>query len=40
MDFPTEIDGALGVRFVDAVVTSSSAGGAWTNAELSTEEEI
>jgi predicted dehydrogenase len=40
LDFPTEIDGALGVRFVDAVVTSSSAGGAWTNAELSTEEEI
>ena len=39
LDFPTEIDGALGVRFVDAVVTSSSAGGAWTNAELSTEEE-
>jgi predicted dehydrogenase len=40
MDFPTEIDGALGVRFVDAVVASSSAAGAWTNAELSTEEEI
>jgi len=40
MGFPNEIDGALGVRFVDAVVASSSAGGAWTNAELSTEEEI
>ncbi len=38
MHFPTEIDGALGVRFVDAVVASSSAGGAWTNTELSTEE--
>jgi predicted dehydrogenase len=34
LDFPTEIDGAVGVRFVDAVVSSSSAGGAWTNAEL------
>jgi len=40
MGFPNEIDGALGVRFVDAVIASSSAGGAWTNAELSTEEEI
>lgn len=38
MGFPTEIDGAIGVKFVDAVVSSSAAGGVWTNAELSIEE--
>ncbi|MCL1595244.1 MAG: Gfo/Idh/MocA family oxidoreductase [Actinomycetia bacterium] len=38
MTFPTEIDGAIGVKFVDAVVESSAANGVWTNAELLTEE--
>ncbi len=37
MNFPTEIDGAIGVRFVDAVVASSAAGGIWTDAALSLE---
>jgi predicted dehydrogenase len=39
MTFPTEVDGAIGVRFVDAVVESSAANGVWTNAELLVEEE-
>jgi predicted dehydrogenase len=30
MRFPNEIDGALGVAFVDAAVRSNRAGGAWT----------
>ena len=34
LQFPNEIDGAVGVRFVEAAVASSDAGGAWTNAEL------
>ncbi len=34
LHFPTEIDGALGVRFVQAVMDSSAAGGAWTSAVL------
>ena len=38
MTFPTEVDGAIGVKFVDAVVESSAANGVWTNAELLTEE--
>lgn len=37
MTFPTEVDGAIGVKFVDAAVESSSAGGAWTDAKLSFE---
>lgn len=36
--FPTDRDGAIGVRFVDAVVASSSAGGAWSDAEFSMDE--
>ncbi|HSJ72390.1 MAG TPA: Gfo/Idh/MocA family oxidoreductase [Acidimicrobiia bacterium] len=32
--FPNELDGAIGVRFVEAAVTSSEAGGRWTNAIL------
>lgn len=34
LDFPTAWDGAVGVRFVEAAVASSEAGGRWTNAEL------
>ena len=30
--FPNAIDGAIGLRFVEAVITSSRAGGAWTDA--------
>jgi predicted dehydrogenase len=33
--FPNERDGAIGVRFVEAAVASSQAGGAWTSAGLS-----
>jgi predicted dehydrogenase len=33
--FPNETDGAIGVRFVEAAVASSNAGGAWTGAEFS-----
>jgi hypothetical protein len=40
MSFPTEVDGALGVKFVDAVVESSAANGVWTDAELPVEESI
>jgi len=32
--FPNETDGAIGVRFVEAAVASSNAGGAWTGAEF------
>jgi predicted dehydrogenase len=39
MTFPNEKDGAIGVRFVKAAVESSRANGAWTNAELSFDEE-
>lgn len=35
MEFPTHVDGAIGVSFVEAVVASSAAGGAWTSVELS-----
>jgi predicted dehydrogenase len=31
LHFPTAEDGARGVRFVDAVITSGQAGGAWTS---------
>jgi predicted dehydrogenase len=30
--FPNAIDGAIGLRFVEAVITSSQDGGAWTDA--------
>jgi predicted dehydrogenase len=38
LDFPNERDGAIGVKFVEAAVASSRAGGAWTDARLSLEE--
>ncbi|HLF42596.1 MAG TPA: Gfo/Idh/MocA family oxidoreductase [Acidimicrobiia bacterium] len=34
LHFPNEIDGAIGVKFVDAAIASSAAGGAWTSAVL------
>ena len=34
LHFPNARDGAIGVRFVDAVMQSSAAGGAWTSAEF------
>ena len=34
LQFPNEVDGALGVKFVEAAVASSAAGGAWTSAVL------
>ena len=34
LDFPNERDGAIGVRFVEAAVASSRAGGTWTDARL------
>jgi predicted dehydrogenase len=34
LQFPNEVDGALGVKFVEAAVASSAAGGAWTSAIL------
>jgi hypothetical protein len=34
LHFPNEIDGALGVKFVEAAMASSAAGGAWTSAVL------
>ncbi len=34
LQFPSEVDGAIGVRFVDAAVASSRNGGAWTSADL------
>ena len=34
LHFPNEIDGALGVKFVEAAMASSAAGGAWTSAHL------
>ena len=34
LQFPNARDGAIGVRFVEAAVASSNAGGAWTSAEL------
>ena len=32
LNFPNAIDGAIGLRFVEAVITSSQDGGAWTDA--------
>ncbi len=32
--FPDVVDGAIGLRFVDAVIASSEAGGVWTDAVL------
>ncbi|MEX1125951.1 MAG: Gfo/Idh/MocA family oxidoreductase, partial [Acidimicrobiia bacterium] len=34
LQFPNEVDGARGVKFVDAAMASSAAGGAWTSAVL------
>jgi hypothetical protein len=34
LHFPNARDGVLGVRFVDAAMKSSAAGGAWTSAAL------
>ena len=34
LHFPNEIDGAIGVKFVDSAIASSAAGGAWTSALL------
>ncbi|MGH8871649.1 MAG: Gfo/Idh/MocA family protein [Acidimicrobiia bacterium] len=34
LQFPDVVDGAIGLRFVEAVITSSKAGGAWTDATL------
>jgi predicted dehydrogenase len=34
MQFPNEWDGAVGIRFVEAAVASSRAGGRWTDARL------
>ncbi|HUP17900.1 MAG TPA: Gfo/Idh/MocA family oxidoreductase [Acidimicrobiia bacterium] len=34
LHFPNEIDGALGVKFVESAMASSGAGGAWTSAVL------
>ncbi|MBI2780327.1 MAG: Gfo/Idh/MocA family oxidoreductase [Chloroflexi bacterium] len=38
LQFPNERDGAIGVKFVEATVASSRAGGAWVDASLSFEE--
>jgi predicted dehydrogenase len=38
LQFPNERDGAIGVRFVEAAVASSQAGGTWTGASMSFEE--
>jgi predicted dehydrogenase len=32
--FPNELDGAIGVKFIDAAVASSNANGVWTDARL------
>lgn len=37
--FPNQVDGAVGVRFVEAAVASSRAGGAWTAADLPRNDE-
>nr|MDP9495112.1 gfo/Idh/MocA family oxidoreductase [Actinomycetota bacterium] len=34
LHFPNEVDGALGVKFVDAAMASNANGGSWTNALL------
>jgi predicted dehydrogenase len=38
LHFPNARDGVLGVRFVDAAMASSAAGGAWTDATLIEDE--
>jgi predicted dehydrogenase len=35
LEYPTVLDGALGVKFVEAAVASNAAGGAWTDCRLS-----
>ena len=40
MDFPNEVDGTIGVRFVEAAVASSNAGGVWTDARLQPDKEM
>jgi len=35
LDFPNEIDGAIGIGFVEAAIESSARSGAWTDARLS-----
>ena len=37
LQFPTATDGVVGVRFVEAAIESSEAGGAWTSARLAGE---
>jgi predicted dehydrogenase len=39
LEFPNERDGAIGVKFVEAAVASSRAGGAWTDARLYLREQ-
>ncbi len=34
LHFPNEVDGALGLKFVDAAMASNANGGSWTNALL------
>ena len=34
LHFPNEMDGALGLKFVEAALASSASGGAWTSATL------
>ena len=34
LHFPGALDGAIGLKFVQAAITSSAAGGAWTSARL------
>ena len=34
LQFPTDVDGAIGIKFIEAAVASSSAGGVWTSAQL------
>jgi hypothetical protein len=34
LHFPDAIDGAIGLRFVEAAIASSRAGGSWTSAVL------
>ena len=34
MTFPNQVDGAIGVRFIEAALESSRSGAAWTDATL------
>jgi hypothetical protein len=38
MHFPNANDGVIGVKFVEAAMESSAAGGAWTGAMLEEKE--